>query len=297
MKAIGGSAPHCSRPEVFGRTLRIVRLSVLVVVLTTASIIPTDAVAQVIRGRLLDDSTETPISGARVVLFSTNGESQGETLSDSLGIFFLRATFGTYQLQAQRLGYQTTLSLPFQVSVVDTLAVDFFLGAEAIMLAPLIVNASRIPGRELFAERMETGEGFFFTPEMVDSLRPRQHVGEIFRHAEDTRVHWRWGRHEDGETGPIPMVITYLGDRCLHYVVDQTPVPAPFFETSVWGVPPLSEVTPENLVAVEVYRAWHEVPEDFQKQLRIRNGWERDALRRINRKACGVVIIWTADGW
>ncbi|MGD2121630.1 MAG: carboxypeptidase-like regulatory domain-containing protein [Gemmatimonadota bacterium] len=269
----------------------------ILALLTGASVVPTAGSGQVIHGRLLDDSTAAPISGATIVLLSTEGESHGLTFTDSLGIFFLPAKFGTYQLQARRLGYHTTLSLPFQVSVVDTLTVDFFIGPEAIRLAPLIVNALRTPGRELFAERLETGEGVFFTPEMVDSLRPRQHVGEIFRHVEDTWVHWTWGRHENGDTGPIPRVITYVGNGCLHFIVDRTPVPAPFFESSVWGVPPLSEVTPENLVAIEVYRGWHEVPEDFQKHLRVRNRWERDALRRINRKACGVVIIWTTDGW
>ena len=252
---------------------------------------------QGIHGRLLDDSTAAPVSGARIVLLSTEGEPRGLTFTDSLGAFFFPAEFGTYQLQAQRLGYQTTLSLPFQVSAVDTLTVDFFIGAEAIMLAPLIVRAPMVPGRELFVERMELGEGFFFTPEMVDSLRPRQHAGEIFRHAEDTRVRWTWGRHENGDTGPIPRVSTFVGDTCLHFVVDRAPVPPPFFESSVWGVPPLSEVTPENLVAIEVYRGWHEVPEDFQQHLLIRNRWERDAVRLINRKECGVVFIWTKDGW
>jgi hypothetical protein len=179
----------------------------------------------------------------------------------------------------------------------DTLTIDFFLSPEAIKLAPLIVTAARVPGRELFAERMKNEEGFFFTPEMVDSLRPRQHVGEIFGHADDTQVRWTWGRHENGDTGPIPTVFTYVADSCLHYVVDRVPVPAPFFESSVWGVPPLSEVTPETLVAIELYRGWYEVPEDYMQHLVIRSGWERDALRRINRKECGLVFIWTKNGW
>jgi hypothetical protein len=265
--------------------------------LLATSVAPTAAAGQVIHGRLLDDSTAAPISGATIVLLSSEGESLGLTFSDSNGAFLLPVKIGTYQLQAQRLGYQTTLSVPFQVAVVDTLTVQFFVGAEAIRLAPLIVSAARTPGRELFSERMKTGEGFFFTPAMVDSLRPRTHVGEIFRHAEDTRVRWTWGRHENGDTGPLPIVSTYVADTCLHFIVDRTPVPPPFFESSVWGVPPLSEVMPEDLIAIEVYRGWFEVPEDFRQHLLVRDRWERDALRLINRKDCGVVIIWTRDGW
>lgn len=277
---------------------RIAGVLPFLAILTGPLVGPRSSAAQVIQGRLLDDSTAAPVSGARLVLLNDNGRSEGQTLTDSLGVFFFDARLGNYQLQAERIGYQTTLSLPFQVSVVDTLTVEFFINVEAIRLAPLIVGVPTTPGREIFAQRMEAEEGIFFTPGMVDSLRPKQHVGEIFRNADATWVQWTWGRHEDGKTGPLPVVYTYLGrDGCLNFIVDRTPIPAPFFEKSIWGVPPLSDLTPEDLVAIEVYRAWHEVPEDFQKQIRVRNGWEREALRRINRKSCGIVIIWTRDGW
>jgi len=297
MNTTPASSASASKRRIAGSLGQTLNLFPTLAVFSATLLAPTAGLGQVIRGRLLDNSTAAPVSGARLVLFSTEGEPRGHTFTDSLGIFYLPAEFGTYQLQAQRIGYQTTLSLPFQVAVVDTLSVDFFIGAEAILLAPLIVRAARIPGRELFAERMETGEGFFFTPEMVDSLRPRQHAGEIFRHADNMHVRWTWGRHENGDTGPLPGVKSWVGRGCLHFVVDRTPVPAPFFGSSVWGVPPLSGVTPENLVAIEIYRGWHEVPEDFQQHLRIRNRWARAALKRINRKACGVVFIWTTDGW
>ena len=250
-----------------------------------------------IRGLLLDDSTNAPVAGATVVLLDEGGAVRGRSFTDSSGVFFIGAEFGTHRLRAERLGYGTKLSPPFRVSVPDTLRVTFRIGGEAVRLAPLVVTAIRRPGRELFAERLARGEGVHFTPQMVDSLRPEIHVGEIFRHADETWVHWTWGRYEDGRTGPIPRVKTYLGSGCMHFIVDRTPVPAPFFENSIWGVPSLADLTPEDLVAVEVYRSWHEVPEDFRKQLRIRNHWERKALRRIDRKACGVAILWTAEGW
>ena len=256
------------------------------------------AEAQVIRGLLLDDSTNVPVAGATVVLLDEGGAVRGRSLTDTAGVFVLGAELGIHRLRAERLGYGTKLSPAFRVSDPDTLRVTFRIGGEAVRLPPLVVTATRRPGRELFSERMARGEGVHLTPEMVDSLRPEMHVGEIFRHADETWVHWTWGRYEDGRTGPIPRVKTYLGKYgCVHFIVDRTPVPAPFFESSVWGVPPLADLTPEDLVAVEVYRSWHEVPEDFRKQLRIRNHWERRALQRIDRKACGVAILWTAEGW
>lgn len=146
---------------------------------------------------------------------------------------------------------------------------------------------------------MARGRGVFFTPEMVDSLRPRTHVGEIFSHDDDTRVRWGWGVYEDLSTGPIPSVRTYRSrEGCVKYIVDRTIVIRPFTRGgSVWGVAPLSKVTPENLMAVEFYRSWAEVPEDFRDALRIRNGQEAAALMDINRARCGIAVLWTREGW
>lgn len=255
------------------------------------------ASAQVIRGVLIDDATSFPVPGATIVLLGVDRPVEKRALSDSLGVFWFQADLGDYRLRAERLGYGTTRSLPFRVTALDTVDVEFRISADAVELAPLTVSVGGPPGRELFEERMRAGEGVHFTPAMVDSLRPSEYVGEIFRHAEKTWVRWGAGRGEDGRYAPRPAVFTYLGDGCLYFVVDRTLVPEPFFGTSFWGVPPLSELTPEDLVAIEVYRAWHEVPADFTSQLRIRNGWERDMLRLVNRKECGLVVIWTDDGW
>lgn len=291
-----GSHALRERERLKGRNRDVRSFCTAAVVLTVlASVAP--ARAQVIRGVLLDDATDATVGGATLTLLDEDGEVSGQTLANDRGVFFLEAELGVYQLRAERIGYRTTTSLPFRVAALDTVAVEFRIDAEAVLLSALTVTVGGPPGHELFEERMATEEGFFFTPEMVDSLRPTQHVGEIFRHADRTWVHWGWGRHEDGATGPLPHVYTYLGHGCLRFIVDRTPVPEPFFERSIWGVPPLSDLTPDDLVAIEVYRAWHEVPEDFRKQLRIRNRWEQDALNKINRKQCGVVIIWTRHGW
>lgn len=258
----------------------------------------TPASGQVIRGVLVDDATSFPVPDASVTLLGEERPVEKRTLSDSVGVFWFDADLGPYRLVAERVGYGRTESLPFQVAAMDTIDVEFRITADAIALAPLSVTIGGPSGRELFEERATGEYGFHFTPQMVDSLRPSEYVGEIFRSAEKTWVNWTSGRGEDGRYGPLPVVKTRLGESgCVYWVVDRTPVPAPFFGESFWGVPPLSELTPDDLVAIEVYRAWHEVPDDFVKQLRFRNVWERDMLRLINRKNCGLIVIWTEDGW
>ncbi len=268
---------------------------------------PASANAQTIAGSLVDDGTLQGVPGAIISLINQQGRVARNTVTDSLGRFFFDVAFGTYQLEASRVGYHQTRSEQFYTEAIDTLKVEFRISSEVVLLNPIVVDVGMRPGREIFEERMATEAGFFFTPQMVDSLRPSTHPGEILAHADDTRVRWSWGIFENGQTGPIPYVSTYVGVGCVNFVVDGSPVPQPFFTTSDhrgrlvltarWGVAPLSELTPDDLVAIEVYRAWHEVPERFREDLRIRNRLERETFQIINQKGCGIVFIWTEKGW
>ncbi|MEQ9570367.1 MAG: carboxypeptidase-like regulatory domain-containing protein [Longimicrobiales bacterium] len=280
---------------------------VALAVATLAAASPGSAAAQTIRGRLVDDATDGVIAGANLTLLTEDGDVLDRALSDSLGVFLLDAELGSLHIEAQRIGYRTTRSLLFDMNRLDTLDVEFRIDAEAVLLAPILVTATDPPGEDLFEERKALGEGFFYTPELLDSIRPDEYVAEIFR-ARDRRTWMRWsfGMKEDGSTGPMPSVITRLGRGCLKYVVDRIPVARPFFDgprgrgvapPTEWGVPPLSTLHPDDLVAVEVYRAPHELPPGFVDELRPRNGQEQEALREINRLECGVVVFWTEDGW
>ena len=225
--------------------------------------------AQVIVGVLVDDDTDLVIEGATITLFSFQGQRFGSVVSDSEGRFVIDAHLGDFRLLAERIGYQTTRSQRFEVPTLDTITVTFFLASDVVLLEPLVVTIPVIQGRDLFESRLELGKGVLLGPEAVDSLRPERHAGEILKHVDKVRVRWGWGYYENGRNGPIPSVRTYLGDGCVNYIVDRTPVPDPWFlgVNSPWGVSPLAELTPEDLVAVEIYRHVTEVPDDFMNQL------------------------------
>ncbi len=267
-------------------------------VLLLAALAPAQGLqAQVLRGSLLDDTTDRPVAGATVWLMNEGDLRLDRVMTDSNGRFFFDLELGMYLLHAERIGFQPTTSSPFSIQALDTTDVEFRISDQALMLATISVTVGGPSAPEVFAARMATEDGVFFTPEMVDSLRPRTHAGEIFGHAGGARVRWSWGVADDLQTGPIPSLRTYKGYGCINYIVDRTVVPKSVFGSSPWGVAPLSSVTPENLMAVELYRTWSEVPEDFRSALRVHNPQEAAALMEINRKRCGVAVIWTRSGW
>ena len=278
------------------------------------------ASGQVLLGTLFDDDTGLGIDGASITLFSNQGQRFGSVGTNAEGRFVIDVPrLGDFILEAERIGYRTTRSQSFAVSVLDTLTVSFYVATDVILIDPLVVTINDIRGRDLFTKRVELGKGVLFDPAAVDSLRPEIHPAEILSHAEDVLVRWGWGFYENGRNGPMPAVRAYRGrGGCLHYIVDRAPVPRPWFlgmkvrfgpetgrnpsdgdyqASNVWGVSPLAELTPEDLVAVEVYRHITEVPDDYVQQLIVDNADKRRRLRDMQRGTCGIVIFWTREGW
>ena len=72
---------------------------------------PRPVAAQVVRGRVVDGATQTPVPGAFITLVYASGNRQGGALSGTDGTFVLRAPeAGRYALHAERIAYQTAVS-------------------------------------------------------------------------------------------------------------------------------------------------------------------------------------------
>ena len=235
----------------------------------------TAASGQVLRGYVVDDSTRVGIEGATVTLI--RGDSAvGVLVADADGWFsFDLPEAGTYQLDAQRLGYARTRSKDLFVSPSETMTVEFLLRTEAIVLEPIVVTAGRGRGMSQFLGRMEEwGKGVFMTPAMIDSINP-QHPADVLRGQEETWLTWRSGRWK-----MIPRIKTFLGEGCVNYVLDGMRI-----NIDLWGPPwvesPLSWISGDDVIAVEYYRYVGEVPPEL----------------RHHANGCGLLVFWTSIGW
>lgn len=287
--------------------LRSAALACVLALLTS-----TQVSAQAIRGHLIDDSNGAPVGGATITVFV--GEVRGpQTLTGDDGYFLLTLEEpGSYQLEAMRIGYRTTTSHALLVEPLDTLTVEFRVLPDAVLLRPLLVTARSNRGRDAFNRRMENWDlGIFITPEMVDSIHPRQHPAEVLRNQPKIWLSWGWGRDPwSGISGPIPNIRTYLGEGCVSYMIDGRAVRRPrFAEGPIWLDFPLNTLKAEDIVAVEVYRHISEVPEELQNAANeVFHGEAPSNLPSIAAggepvqwdfipRTCGIINFWTKAGW
>ncbi|MGD2070913.1 MAG: carboxypeptidase-like regulatory domain-containing protein [Gemmatimonadota bacterium] len=247
---------------------------------------PARAPAQVIRGHVVDDSTEVGLPDVEVALLVDSVRVQ-RVVTDTAGSFsFDLPDSATVQLEGRRLGWRTVLSRPLHVSPQDTVTVELWMGIRVIPVAPLYVTARSDLGRSRFYRHMEAwGEGVFLTPAMVDSIDPI-HPVDVLRGQEETWLSWRFGQRR-----PVPNVRTYLGQGCVAFMVNGVQVRrwagnggrvagAAAFEDSV-----LETLEGRDIVAVEYYRSIGEVPPELRR------------YADIDDVLCGLVVYWTAEGW
>ncbi|MCK5651438.1 MAG: carboxypeptidase regulatory-like domain-containing protein [Gemmatimonadetes bacterium] len=278
--------------------------------LLLALLISTPVCAQAIRGHLIDDSSLSPVGGATIMVLI--GETRSaQTLTGDDGYFFIALNaWGTYQLEATRIGYETTTSQPFLVERSDTVMVDFRILPEAVLLDPLLVTGHSNQGRNVFYRRMESwDQGIFITPAMVDSIQPR-HPAEVLRKQPKIWMTWGWGMNPmTREQGPVPRIRTFLGEGCVSYMIDGRPVRRPRWATGpMWLDWPLNTLDPEAIVAVEIYRHISEVPPEIRSAANeVFNGQAPANVPSITGgervqqdfipQTCGIIHFWTRAGW
>lgn len=114
-----------------------------------------DASAQVVRGRLLDEATRSPVGGAFVTLRGPDGAAVRSTLAGDDGWFQLAAPApGEYRVRVERLGYQTYTSELLRVSRDSVLVRDFVLPQQPVVLPAITAGSERqCTGRRDLAEQ------------------------------------------------------------------------------------------------------------------------------------------------
>ena len=223
------------------------------------------AAAQVVRGRILDNQTGTPVVNGTAVLFLDSlGTAVARTLSDSTGhyeLIFPRP--GRYTLRAGGLGYRGGFQVPLDLATGEETTYDIYLEPEPLELDPLLVTAERIRSeleRQGFFERLERGRGFFMTPAYL-KRRPPITEAELIGRAPFVEIQRSW-----------------TGSRILMREAGRQCAPMMFIDDmEVRGGNLEDHVNFADIIAVEVYRGYAEIPQELAV------GWN----------SCGVVMVWT----
>lgn len=232
--------------------------------------------AQSLRATVTDAGTGAPVAAALVRLQTETGTLSQAEFTDARGTVRLRVRNpGRYVVSAERSGYEverTTLLLRMDAET----PVALRLRPSPLSLDTLRVVAEATgpeTGNETFARRRGGGRGIFLDSAYV-AQRDATWPGDFLRSVPGIEVRLMSGR------GGYRRPTTRMGGRCLATLVNGLPY------YGGWPGATALERTLQasNVVAVEVYRVYEEVPPELQRYAR-RAG------------VCGLVIYWTEDGW
>ncbi len=239
---------------------------VLAVVLASGS-----AEAQTVGGRVVEDSTRDPVSGAIVSVLRPDGVLLGTTRTDSIGAFLVTLdSAGVIRLRVSHPSFKTIDSDTVSVDENEAVTLELRVSRQVIPLAPLVVTArvdQRLQGfHERLAKRYAFGQ--FITREQI-ARRPGVSASELLRFISGVRL-----QSIPPCRGCTAENLIYMrggADQCLATVlIDGMEV-----KQGV-GMPIDATLTPDMLEGVEVYANPAGVPPQLG----------------IFSSQCGVVAFW-----
>lgn len=108
-------------------------------------LLPTPALAQSIRGNIVDAASGEHISGVNITVYNREGRPDAASLGNEQGQFQLTLRPGTMvRLQFQRLGYRPVISSPVMLKVGEVLDLEVRLAASAVPLQAITVLAPQL---------------------------------------------------------------------------------------------------------------------------------------------------------
>jgi hypothetical protein len=232
--------------------------------------------AQAVRVTVTDEATGAPVAGALVRLENEAGELARAGFSDARGTLRLRPREGgRYVLSAERAGYlraQAEVAVTEGGEAAGTLRMRASpVGLDTVRVVAL--TAGPEVGRHTFERRRTSGRGIYLDSAYV-AQRSALWPGDLLESVPGIEVRTAHGR------AGYRLPTTRMGGRCLNMLVNGLP----FYGGWPRWVPLEETLRRRNVVAVEVYRVFEEVPRELQRFAR-------------NPRPCGLVVYWTQDGW
>jgi hypothetical protein len=236
----------------------------------------------VLEGRVLDDVSQEPLAGARVILLNRLNKTAGYMVADALGRFrFEDRDWGWYRLEVTAVGYvRAQTPFLYWTEEHDFAGLEVRLAPDAVLLAPLEVTALSGPARSPILEnadfRRERGLGVHITREQIEQRSPAN-VTDMLLELPGVRAERSGVRASGGRQIYMGRALAGPGggDCPAQVWVDgvlMTRVGRAGGDVAIDDV-----VRPLDVEVIEVFRGLGTVPPEFL------NPYAR----------CGVVAIWT----
>jgi hypothetical protein len=256
------------------------------------------ASAQMIHGRLVQDGTLLPLSGASVQLLSARGEELNRVVvTNEAGTFAMRVEPGRYTLRVRRIGFNPLMTPVISLEEGEVFEGTYRVSPATIRLATERITAKRSLelGRDGVTRRKALGKGvFLYRTDLAE--KPQRDFASLLTGIEGIRV--------DG----AGKVTSTEGWRCLYFMVNKVPVtsvPGSTPGSTMW--PTLEDLVPNgyDVMAIEIYRDFQEVPPEFRMEAwpgstasqRATPSAALGGRRRPEEKPCGLVSVWTRAAW
>ena len=256
--------------------------------------------AQMIHGRLLQEGTLTPLTGASVQLMDAQGNELNRLVTtNEAGTFAMRVDPGRYTLRIRRIGFQPLVTPVINLGANEVFEGTYRISPVTIRLATERITAKRNLewGRDGFTRRKALGQGVFLARSDLND-RDQTEFASLLRGVDGLQV------QGDGR------VTSTEGWRCLYFMVNKVPVSSvPRGVPGSTQYPTLEDLVPtgHDVMAIEVYREFKEVPPEFRL-----DAWPGSAGRAAPRAVpsrgisvgrrqqdapCGLVSVWTRAAW
>lgn len=215
-------------------------------------------------GTVVSAMTGGPLEGAQVFL----DRSRNGAITDSTGHFRIpRVPAGFVDTVRVRLIGYATQSAPLRLTPGATTRAVISLSQKVLRVEELEVEVERSPLRSSLAEferHRKTGNGFFVTPQMIEQQDP-SYASDLLRRVPGVTV--------SGQvTGQAVIRFVHSSGNCY---------PNLYLNGTPWPRHNLDELSPSQILAMEVYRGTSEVPLRFHGP---------------GREDCGVIVVWTRQG-
>ncbi len=183
---------------------------------------------------------------------------------------------GRETLEVRMVGYTPKL-MPVDIAAGATLHVSLVLEPLVLETVTVTADAAFSPGMGGFEERRARGTGRFFTREDIERMQPRL-VTDVLRRVPGMQIQTGSGPFGGSQTAQTGRSVGNSGSRTCPIVYYVNGVPFPLSN----DIPINHYVTPDEVVAIEVYTGTSQIPPQFNSSM--------------YNPPCGVVVIWTRTG-